>query len=95
MNKQFYVYILTSKNRRVLYTGVTNDLLRRISQHREPNGSDFTHKYHIDLLVYYEVYDDARTAIEREKQVKAGSRKKKLALINAMNPGWIDLAQEL
>jgi len=95
VQKKYYVYILTSKNHRVLYTGVTNNLQRRIGEHDEKKGSEFTLKYHIRRLVYYETFDDAHTAIAREKQIKAGSRQKKIQLIEGMNPEWKDLGQQL
>lgn len=95
MQKHYYVYILTSKNHQVLYTGVTNDLQRRVGQHQERSGSKFAAKYHIDQLLYYEIFDDVRAAIAREKQIKAGSRKKKIQLINNFNPEWKNLALAL
>ena len=90
----YYVYILTNKTNTVLYTGVTNDLSRRIYEHKTDfNEKSFTAKYHIHKLVYYEQTNDVHTALEREKQIKAGSRKKKLELINAFNPDWKDLCE--
>jgi putative endonuclease len=74
MNKQFYVYIMTNKNNAVLYTGVTNDLKRRAYEHQNKLSDDFTKKYNVDKLVFYEVYDDIKNAIAREKQIKGGSR---------------------
>jgi len=91
MDKQYYVYILTNKNNTVLYTGVTNDLLRRVYEHKAKLVKGFTKKYNIDKLVYYEVFDDIYNAISREKQIKAGSRQKKIDLINGMNETWKDL----
>jgi putative endonuclease len=88
--RRFYVYILTNHSR-TLYVGITNDLARRLAQHAEGSGSSFTSKYHINRLVYYEEFQRARDAIEREKQVKGYRRDKKLALIEAMNPHWEDL----
>jgi len=95
MNKQFYVYIMTNKHNRVLYTGVTNNLQRRIYEHKGKLVKGFTTKYNINKLVYYEVFEDSYNAISREKQIKAGSRKKKLVLIETMNPEWKDLYDEL
>ena len=95
MPSQYYVYILTNQHNTVLYTGVTNDLERRVFEHREGRGSRFTSKYRVKKLVYYEVVQDARAAIAREKQVKAGSRQKKLDLVVGMNPEWRDLYEEL
>jgi putative endonuclease len=89
--KQYYVYIMTTKSNTALYTGVTNDLQRRVLEHRSGKGGLFTKKYKIYKLVYYEIGDDIRSAIVREKQIKAGSRMKKFALINSINPNWDDL----
>lgn len=89
--KQYYVYIMTTKSNTALYTGVTNDLQRRVLEHRSGKGGLFTKKYKIYKLVYYEIGDDIRSAIVREKQIKAGSRMKKIALINSINPNWDDL----
>lgn len=95
MSQQSYVYILTDNQNSVLYTGVTSDLTRRLYQHRDGQGSSFTRKYHAWKLVYYEVYEDILQAIAREKQIKGGSRKKKIELIEAMNPKWQDLNKDL
>ena len=92
--RQYWVYILTNVNHSVLYTGVTNELQRRVLEHRSGKGSSFTRKYNITKLVYVESGDDINTAIMREKQIKAGSRKKKMDLIFSMNPEWKDLYQE-
>ena len=90
------VYILTNKNHTVLYTGVTNNLSRRIHEHNiKLNPKCFTARYNIDKLVWFENYFDIVEAIAREKQIKAGSRKKKLLLINEMNPEWNDLSDTL
>ena len=89
--KQYYVYIMTTKSNTALYTGVTNDLQRRVLEHRSGKGGLFTKKYKIYKLVYDEIGDDIRSAIVREKQIKAGSRMKKIALINSINPNWDDL----
>ena len=95
MNKYYYIYIMTNKMNTVLYTGVTNDLIRRVYEHKEKLTSGFTSKYNVTKLVYYEVCEDAYQAISREKQIKGGSRKKKVDLINAFNPGWKDLYNEI
>ena len=95
MDKQYYVYILTNKRHTVLYTGVTSDPHGRVYQHREKLLPGFTSRYNVDKLVYYDVAEDAYAAITREKQIKAGSRRKKLDLIAAMNPDWRDLSDEL
>ncbi len=91
----YYVYILTNKNHTVLYTGMTNNLKRRIYEHQHGVGSAFTKRYNVNLLVYYEQTPSREAAIAREKQIKAGSRKKKLDLINEMNPNWDDLAANI
>ncbi len=95
MNRQSYIYIMTNKSQRVLYTGVTSDLRKRVYQHKEGSVPGFTRKYNVKELVYFEVFDDIRDAIAREKQIKKGSRQKKIDLINAMNPEWRDLSEEL
>ena len=89
--KQYYVYIITNKYHTVLYTGVTDDLQRRIPEHTSGKGSIFSSKYRLNKLVYFEVGADIAAAILREKQIKGGSRQKKIELINCMNPGWEDL----
>ena len=93
-NKQYCVYILTNSRHTVLYTGVTNNLERRLSEHKNKMGSAFTKRYNIDKLVYFECGDDINVAITREKQIKAGSRQDKIDLINTMNPAWKDLYEE-
>ena len=87
-----YVYILFSKKRGSLYTGVTANLENRIIQHKNKELYGFTSKYNINKLGYYEECNDIRNAIEREKQIKAGSRQKKILLIESINPEWKDLA---
>lgn len=77
---------MTNKNDRVLYTGVTGDLIKRVYEHKEKIVDGFTKRYNMNKLVYYEEYNEILSAIEREKQIKAGSRKKKLELVNRMNP---------
>jgi putative endonuclease len=94
-DKQFFVYILTNKLNSVLYTGVTNSLRRRVFEHKEKIGSKFTKRYNINKLVYFEIFQDSYNAIAREKQIKAGSRQKKIDLINKMNPEWKDLYDSL
>lgn len=91
MNKQYYVYMLANKHNTVLYTGVTNDLKRRVFQHREKMIDGFTKKYNVSKLVYYEVFDDPENAIIREKKIKAGPRQRKIDLINSLNVEWVDL----
>ena len=89
------VYIMANKRNGTLYTGVTSNLVRRVQQHKEDLVRGFTSRYGCKRLVYFEVYDEMMDAIAREKQIKAGSRKKKLALIEGLNPGWRDLYEEL
>jgi putative endonuclease len=86
---------MTNKYDTVFYTGVTNDLRRRVYEHREKTVDGFTKKYNIIKLVYYEVFDRPEDAIFREKQLKAGSRQKKIDLINCMNSAWLDLYEKL
>jgi len=95
IDKKYFVYILTNKNNTVLYTGITNNLKRRIYEHREKFVRGFTNKYNIKKLVYFEIFMDAENAILREKQIKGGSRAKKKKLINTINPSWKDLYEEL
>ena len=90
-----FVYIMTNRRHTVLYTGVTNDLKKRVWQHREKLVEGFTRRYNITQLVYYEVFADIRAAIAREKQIKAGSRQRKIDLIDGMNREWRDLYDEL
>ncbi|TSC77579.1 MAG: excinuclease ABC subunit C [Parcubacteria group bacterium Gr01-1014_33] len=94
MGKRYYVYITTNKGDTVLYTGVTNNLARRIYEHRNKLIEGFTSKYNINKLVYYEIFPTPQEAIAAEKKIKAGSRKKKIELIKSMNPEWLDLAVE-
>lgn len=95
MGKEYYVYIMTNGNNTVLYTGVTNDLVRRVYEHKNGTGSGFVKRYNIEKLVYYEIGNDIYSAIGREKQIKGGSRKKKIDLISSFNPGWKDLFDEI
>ena len=95
MNKQYYVYILTNKRNNVLYTGVTNDLQRRVYENREKLVPGFTKKYNVYKLVYYEETGSVEAAILREKQLKGGSRQKKIDLIVGVNPQWRDLYNEI
>lgn len=94
-NRSYYVYILTNKNHTVLYTGVTSDLTRRVWEHKEKMHDGFTRWYNANKLVYCEAFNDVRDAIVREKQIKAGSRQKKIELINSANKEWRDLYEEL
>lgn len=90
-----YVYILASKRNGTLYTGVTTDLIRRVYQHKSKEIQGFTSKYNVDQLVYYEIIDDVRNAIIREKRIKKWNRVWKLKLIEDMNPCWKDLYESL
>ena len=94
-NRQYYVYIATNQRNTVLYTGVTNNLNRRIFDHKNKIIKGFTQKYNINKLVYFEGFDNIEEAIEREKQLKGGSRKRKEDLINSLNPNWKDLYEDL
>ncbi len=89
--KQYYVYIMASRSR-TLYTGVTNDLERRVYQHKQKLVPGFTAKYKIERLVHFESTEDVHTAISREKQIKGWTRNKKVALIDSVNPTWNDLS---
>lgn len=93
--RQPAVYIMANKRNGTLYTGVTADLIRRVYQHKYSEISGFTKRYNCKCLVYYEQYGDMFSAITREKQIKAGSRKKKLLLIEQQNPEWLDLYESL
>ncbi|MFZ1683860.1 MAG: GIY-YIG nuclease family protein [Candidatus Zixiibacteriota bacterium] len=90
-----YVYIMTCPSNKVLYIGVTSDLKARVFQHRESLIPGFTQKYQVNRLVYFEVFSDVTLAIAREKQLKGGSRKKKVALVDSVNPKWRDLWNEI
>jgi len=93
--QQSYVYIVTNKVNTVFYTGVTSNLQKRIYDHKEKVIEGFTKKYNVTKLVYYEVFNDIESAIQREKQIKGGSRQKKIDLIKTMNPQFIDLYSQL
>ncbi len=95
MSRVYCVYIMTNRYNTVLYAGVTGDLKKRVWQHKEKLVEGFTKQYNITKLVYYEACGDPRSAIAREKQIKGGSRKKKIDLIRGMNPDWRDLYDEL
>ena len=95
MNRQYYVYSMTNRHNTVLYTGVTNNLKRRVYEHKEGVGGGFTGKYKVNKLVYFASTEDVYAAISREKQIKGGSRRKKMDLVNSMNPEWKDLYDEL
>jgi putative endonuclease len=95
MKKYSFIYILTNERNSVLYTGVTTNLIGRIWQHKEKLAEGFTKRYNLNKLVYYEVFEDIIKAIEREKQIKKFLRAKKINLINAFNPAWRDLYEDL
>ena len=95
MERHYYLYILTNAHHSVLYTGVTGNLLRRMWEHKSKTIKGFTAKYNVDQLVYYEILNNPIDAIAREKQLKSGSRWRKVALILAVNPDWEDLYQRL
>lgn len=92
--RSYYVYIVSSRTK-VLYTGVTNHLQRRVYEHREGLVPGFTQQYKVKRLVYFESFDDIREAIAREKEIKGWRRSKKLDLIDDMNPEWDDLSEEM
>ncbi|HLF71723.1 MAG TPA: GIY-YIG nuclease family protein [Dehalococcoidia bacterium] len=94
MQREYYVYIMTNKSG-TLYIGVTNNLLARVDQHKNAPASTFTGRYKMNRLVYFESTDDVSAAIGREKQLKGWLRKRKIALIESMNPRWVDLGEEL
>ena len=93
--KQYYIYILSNYSNSTIYIGVTNNLVKRLYQHRNKLIDGFTSKYNINKLVYYEIYQNIDHAINREKQLKGWSRAKKNALIETLNPTWKDLGKEL
>jgi putative endonuclease len=92
--KQYYVYTMTN-NSKTLYTGVTNNLERRVHEHKHKLVDGFTKKYNITKLVHYEITDNVEGAIEREKQIKGWTRRRKIALIESVNPSWTDLGKYL
>jgi putative endonuclease len=93
LTNQYYVYLMTNQSK-TLYTGVTNDLLRRVYEHKLKSVPGFTEKYNITKLVYYETTTDIYSAIAREKQIKGWLRAKKINLIESSNPEWLDLAMD-
>lgn len=90
--KDCYVYILASKKNGTIYTGVTNNIERRVYEHKQKLIDGFTAKYDVDKLVYVEAFQDAQAAIQREKQIKGWKREKKITLIESINPEWNDLS---
>src|SRR5215213_5137438 len=95
VGKHYCIYIMTNSHNTVLYTGITNSLARRVYEHKNGLDGIFTKKYNIQKLVYYEVGEDVHAVIAREKQIKGGSRRKKIELIDSMNPDWKDLYKEI
>ena len=95
MSKQGFIYILTNKHNTTLYLGVTNDLRRRVAEHKLHINSGFTDKYNIEKLVYFEIHEQIYDAIQREKQLKKWRREWKDALINELNPEWNDLSETI
>ena len=91
----YYVYMLTNQHSNVLYIGVTNNLVRRVYEHRHHLVDGFTKRYHVDKLVYYETTSDIAAAITREKQLKGWTRAKKDALVASLNPQWKELLQDV
>ena len=92
---QYYIYILSNWNDKVIYIGVTNNLKRRVYEHKNEVIDGFTKKYHVHKLVYYETTTDVKAALEREKQLKGWKREKKDSLVTDMNPNWKDLYDEI
>jgi len=93
---QYYVYILSNSYKNVIYTGVTNDLVRRVYEHKTHlDKKSFTARYNVENLVYFEVTNDIESAIEREKQIKSWNRKRKNKLIESKNPNWLDLYENI
>lgn len=95
LSKQYYVYIMTTSRNTALYTGITNDLVRRVYEHKNDMVGGFTKRYRVHKLVYYEAGGDVLVVLAREKQIKSWVRQKKLALITSFNPDWRDLYDEL
>lgn len=95
VDKQYYVYILFNKKNGTLYTGVTADIVKRVWEHKNKIHKGFTEKYEVSKLGYYEIFQDINEAIKREKQIKGGSRQKKIDLIISVNPDWNDLYKKI
>ena len=95
IGREYFVYIMTNNHNTVLYSGVTNNLARRVYEHKNGLDGTFTSKYNICKLVYYEVTDNVHSALAREKQMKGGSRQRKINLVNSVNPTWKDLYEEI
>ncbi|WP_281388000.1 GIY-YIG nuclease family protein [Atribacter laminatus] len=95
MEKQAYIYFMSNRYNKVLYVGITSNLMKRVWEHKNKVVDGFTKRYNLNKLVYYEIYDDIETAINREKQIKSWPRKKKIELIHSLNPHWDDLYEKL
>ena len=95
VGREYCVYIMTNTHNTVIYSGVTNNLARRVHEHKNGLGGIFTKKYNVNKLVYYEFGDNVHAALAREKQIKGGSRQKKIDLVNSVNPEWKDLFDEI
>ena len=95
VGREYCVYLMTNVHNTVIYCGVTNNLARRVYEHKNGLGGIFTKKYNVNKLVYYEVGDNVNAALAREKQIKGGSRKKKIDLVDGVNPEWKDLFDEV
>lgn len=95
IEKKGYVYILTTTGNRVLYTGTTSDLVKRVYEHKNKIVEGFTKKYNVHKLVYYEVFEDMMNAITREKQIKGWLRSEKISLIERFNSSWVDLYETI
>lgn len=95
MSKQYYVYVMTNKNNRVLYAGITHDLKKRVHEHEEKLVDGFRKGYNVSKVVYYEIFEEPENAILGEKKIKAGSRQKKIDLIHSKNKEWQDLYEEM
>ena len=95
MSKQYFIYILTNKRNTTVYIGITNNLIRRVYEHKNKLAEGFTKKYNLTKLVYYEIFDNAETAIEREKTLKNLVRRKKDQLVEKINPSWKDLYDKI
>lgn len=93
--KTYYVYMMASKRNGTLYTGVTSNLVKRVYQHRNNAIEGFAKRYGVRMLVWYDTSEEVTSAIEKEKQIKAGNRKKKLQLIETVNPDWRDLYEDI
>ena len=95
MDKEYFIYIMTNYSESTFYTGMTNDIVRRVYEHKNEINDCYTSKYKISKLLYYEIFNNPNDAIEREKQIKKWGKRKKIKLINSINPDWEDLYEKL